>query len=165
MQKRYGAPGPQNGLYKAGTNKWDVFYGFGKDTEDAEHGWNWYGRFTHRPTLDEIKSAILQSIESEYADKMRYGLRWNDLPVEYTEERKSDLTGLLVAMQGGIMQLPITLNLGSYPDGSPVFYQFESAEEITSVASALLEHKTNVCAAEWQEKATIDWSVYESVIE
>lgn len=161
MQKIYGAQGPQNGLYRIGKNKWEVFYGFGKDTEDSDHGWNWRERFNHRPTLDEIKGMIIQVIESESAQRLRYGLEWNGLPVEYTEERKSDLTGMLVAMQAGIMPLPVTLNLGSYPDGSPVFYEFTKAEEVIGVAAAISNHKIATCNSEWKEKSSVDWSVYE----
>ena len=162
MQKIYGAPGPQNGLYKIGKNKWELFYGFGKDNDQEETGWNYRERFDHRPSLDEIKETIVGVIESEYADKLRYGLTWNELPVEYTEERKSDLTGMLVAMQAGIMELPVTLNLGTYPDGSPVFHEFAKPEEIIGVAKAISNHKIAVCNAEWQEKSSVDWSVYET---
>ena len=114
------------------------------------------------PSLDEIKAIIIQVIEAESAHKLRYGLEWNGLPVEYTEERKSDLTGMLVAMQAGIMQLPVTLNLGEYPDGSPVFYEFTKAEEIMGVAAAISNHKIAVCNEEWQEKSSVDWSAYET---
>lgn len=31
MEKRYGAVGRQDGLYKIGRNKWELIYGFGKD--------------------------------------------------------------------------------------------------------------------------------------
>lgn len=160
MQKIYGAPGPQNGLYKIGKYKWELFYGYGRDNEEDQTGWNYRERFDHRPSMEEIKTTIVAQIEAEYADKLRYGLEWNGLPVEYTEERKSDLTGMLVAMQAGIMALPVTLNLGTYPDGSPVFHEFTTADEIIGVAAAISGHKINVCNAEWEEKASIQWSEY-----
>lgn len=167
MEKVYGSHKRQDGLYKIGRNKWELIYGFGidgdpNDPTNAERGWNWRKRFSYRPCLTEIKEVIVKVIEMESAAKLRYGLVWNGLPVEYTEERKSDLTGLLVALQGGLMQLPITLNLGSNPDGSPVFHEFTSGEEIGSVASALSAHKIAVCNEEWQEKYSVDWSIYET---
>ena len=162
MEKVYGSPKRQDGLFSVGRNKYEVIYGFGNDSDNPEQGWNWRKRFDHRPSLDEIKAIIIQVIEAESAHKLRYGLEWNGLPVEYTEERKSDLTGMLVAMQAGIMQLPVTLNLGAYPDGSPVFYEFTKAEEIMGVAAAISNHKIAVCNEEWQEKSSVDWSAYET---
>ena len=67
MEKRYGASGPQNGLEKIGTNRWAVFYGFCKDSDDAETGYNWYQTYNHRPTLDEIKADIVAVIKEESA--------------------------------------------------------------------------------------------------
>lgn len=160
MEKVYGSPKRQDGLYKVGRNKYELIYGFG---EDSQGGWNWRQRFSHKPTIDEIKTAIVATIEKESAYSLRYGLKWNDNPVEYTEERKSDLTGILVALQGGLMQLPITLNLGTNTDGSPVFYEFTTAEELTQVAVALSNHKIAVCEKEWAEKYSIDWSAFETI--
>lgn len=38
MEKVYGSPVRQDGLYKVGRNKWELIYGFGKDDETAESG-------------------------------------------------------------------------------------------------------------------------------
>lgn len=149
MEKRYGASGPQNGLEKIGTNRWAVFYGFGKDSDDAETGYNWYQTYNHRPTLDEIKAAIIDAIKQESEYKLRYGLTWNGLTVEYTEERKSDLTGIIVGLQGGFMQFPIEINLGSSADGTPSVFTFTSPEQIGEVAAGIAAHKAAVSKAEW----------------
>lgn len=163
MDKVYGSPKRQDGLYKVGRNKYELIYGFGKDNENDETGWNYRLRFNHFPTPDEIKSAIIETVEREYAEKLRCGLEWNGLRVEYTEERKSDLTGLIVALQGSLIQLPITLNLGTAQNGAPVFHEFTTAEELASVAVALSNHKISVCEQEWNEKYSIDWSVFDVI--
>ena len=162
MEKRYGASGPQDGLYKIGRNKWDVFYGFGKDAEDADHGYNWYQRFTRRPSIEELKAIIIGQIEAHYAAMMLAGFEWNGMRVEYTEERKNDFTGLLVGLQGGILQLPLTLNLGKGADGSPQLYTFSDAAEIGAVAGLLAAHKSSIAAAEWAAKMNVDWGLYET---
>lgn len=163
MDKVYGSPKRQDGLYKVGRNKYELIYGFGKDNENDETGWNYRLRFNHLPSLEEIKSTIIATVEREYADKLRYDLEWNGLRVEYTEERKSDLTGLIVALQGSLIQLPITLNLGTAQNGAPVFHEFTTAEELASVAVALSNHKISVCEQEWNEKYSIDWSVFDVI--
>lgn len=164
MEKRYGAPGPQNGLEKIGTKKWAVFYGFGKDSEDAETGYNWYQTYDHRPSLDEIKADIVAVIKAESDLKLRYGYKWNGLTVEYTEERKSDLTGIIVGLQGGFMQLPIELNLGSSADGTPSVFTFTTPEQIGEVAAGIAAHKTAVSKAEWEAiNALDDMAAYQTV--
>lgn len=149
MEKVYGSPRRQDGLYKVGRNKWEIIYGFGKDDESSDIGWNWRQRFTHRPTLDEIKAAIIDAIKQESEYQLRYGLKWNGLTIEYTEERKSDLTGIIVGLQGGFLQLPIELNLGSSADGTPSVFTFTSPEQIGEVAASIAAHKVIVSKAEW----------------
>lgn len=147
MDKRYGATGPQNGLEKIGRSRWALFYGYGKDS--AEAGYNWYQTFDHRPSLDEVKEAIISAIKTESDYQLRYGYKWNGLTVEYTEERKSDFTGIIVGLQGGFMQLPIELNLGSAEDGTPQLFTFTTAEQIGEVAAGIAAHKAAVSKAEW----------------
>ncbi len=162
MEKVYGSPVRQDGLYKIGRSKWELIYGFGKDNATDETGWNWRQRFTHRPSLDEMKSAIISAIKEQSAHQLRYGLKWNGLTVEYTEERKSDLTGILVGMQAGFAQLPIELNLGSSEDGTPSLHTFTSTKEIGAVAAAIVAHKTAVCKQEWEEiSALADMTAYQ----
>lgn len=149
MEKVYGSPVRQDGLYKVGRNKWELIYGFGKDDETAESGWNWRQRFNHRPSLEEMKEAIISAIKEESDYQLRYGYKWNGLTVEYTEERKSDFTGIIVGLQSGFMQLPIELNLGSAEDGTPQVFTFTTAEQIGEVAAGIAAHKAAVSKAEW----------------
>lgn len=150
MEKVYGSPVRQDGLYKIGRSKWELIYGFGKDNPDDEVGWNWRQRFTHRPTIDEMKEAIIGAIRRESAEQLRYGLKWNGLTVEYTEERKSDLTGIIVGLQGGFINLPLELNLGSSADGRPSVFTFTSPDQVGAVAAGIAAHKVAVSKAEWE---------------
>lgn len=160
MEKVYGSPVRQDGLYKIGRNKWELIYGFGKDNEEDETGWNWRQRYTHRPSPDEIKSAIIDAIKQESEYQLRYGLSWNGLTVEYTEERKSDLTGIIVGLQGGFIKLPIEINLGSSADGTPSIHTFSTAEEIGEVAGLIADHKTAVSKAEWNEISELNLEIF-----
>ena len=151
MEKIYGSMGRQDGLYRIGRHKWELIYGFGKDSENDDVGWNWRQRFDHRPTLEEMRDAILNAIKEQYAYELRYGMRWNGITVEYTEERKSDLTGIIVGLQGGFMQLPIEMNLGSSADGMPSVVTFTTTEQVGEVAAGIARHKTTVSQNEWAE--------------
>lgn len=145
MQKIYGSPKRQDGLYQIGRNKWELIYGFGKDDESNDTGWNWRERFTNKPTDAECRETILNTIKADYAERLKNGFEWHGKRVQYTEERKSDFTGLLVAMQGGLLSLPLTMNIGNE------LHEFTTAEEVSEVAVGLANHKIAVCNAEWAE--------------
>lgn len=164
MQKRYGAAGPQNGLTKAGEKKWDIFYGFGKDNEDDEHGWNWYQRFDHRPSLAEIKEAIVSAIKEESEYRLKYGIKWNGFTVEYSETLKTDLIGIIVGLQGGLMSFPQKVNLGSNADGTPNTYSFTNVEELGSLAALVGSHRGSCSDWEWEAiKALGDLEEYQQI--
>ena len=150
MEKRYGASGPQNALEKIGTNRWAVFYGFGKDSEDAETGYNWYQTYNHRPTLDEIKADIVATIKEESELRLKYGIKWNGFTVEYSETLKTDLIGILVGLQGGIMKFPQKINLGSNADGTPNTYTFNTLEELAGLAAIVGSHRSVCSNQEWE---------------
>lgn len=150
MLKIYGATAAQNGLYKIGRKKWEVIYGFGKDSEDADTGYNYRQRYDHRPTLEEIKADIVAEIKNESELRLKYGIKWNGFTVEYSETLKTDLIGILVGLQGGIMKFPQKINLGSNADGTPNTYTFNSLEELAGLAAIVGSHRGLCSDQEWE---------------
>ena len=69
MEKIYGSNERQDSLIKVGKGYY-MYYGFGKDNEDAEHGYNYRHKFDHRPTLDEVKEQVLAAIDMETKDRI-----------------------------------------------------------------------------------------------
>lgn len=151
MLKIYGATAAQNGLYKIGRKKWEVIYGFGKDSEDADTGYNYRQRYDHRPSLEEIKADIVAEIKNESELRLKYGIKWNGFTVEYSEMLKTDLIGLLVGLNGGIMSFPQQINLGSNANGIPNTYTFNSAEELAALAAIVGQHRGLCSTQEWEE--------------
>ncbi|MCM1139004.1 MAG: hypothetical protein NC453_10590 [Muribaculum sp.] len=164
MEKRYGSPKRQDGIYKVGRNKYDLFYGFGKDNESDETGWNWYQRFDHQPSLDEIKETIVSQIKAESDERLRFGIQWNGFVVEYSETLKTDLIGIIVGLQGGLMSFPQKINLGSNADGTPNTYTFTSLEELGSLAALVGSHRSNCSDEEWKDiEALGDLEAYKEI--
>lgn len=165
MEKVYGSPVWQDGLYKVGRNKWELIYGFGKDDETAESGWNWRQRFTHCPTLDEIKAVINAQLSADSDERKRNGFQWQGVPVRYDEEAERNITGLSVKIPRlGAAMFPLRFKLGDYPDGSPAFYEFKDAEEFECFTDALLLFSQECYAKSWQAKSEIDWSKFEEAL-
>lgn len=165
MEKIYGASGRQDGLYKVGRNKWEIIYGFGRDDPDAEQGWNWRQRFSHRPTIEEVKQVINAQVSAEADERKRSGFSWQGVPVRYDEEAERNITGLSVKIPRlGAAMFPLKFKLGDFADGSPAFHTFENAEEFESFTDALLLFSQDCYAKLWQAKSEIDWSKFEEAL-
>lgn len=165
MEKVYGSPKRQDGLYKVGRNKYEIIYGFGKDSDTDETGWNYRQRFNHLPTQEEIKQVINAQLSADADERKRNGFTWKGVPVRYDEEAERNITGLSVKIPRlGAAMFPLTFKLGDYPDGSPAFYVFEDAEDFESFTDALLLFSQDCYARAWQEKASIDMDKFKEVI-
>ena len=81
MEKIYGAKERQDGLYSIGRNKWELFYGFGKDNPDDESGYNWRQKFKQKPNLADIRAIIKETINNETDHKIIEGFVWKGMPV------------------------------------------------------------------------------------
>lgn len=159
MEKVYGSPIRQDGLYKVGQNTYELIYGFG---EDEQGGWNWRKRFNHKPTLDEIKDTINNTISAEADERKRTSFSWQGVPVKYDEEAERNLTGLSVKIPRlGAAMFPLTFKLGDNADGTPAFYEFKNADEFESFTDALLVFTQECYANSWAEKSNIDWTKFE----
>lgn len=158
MEKVYGANGRQDGLYKIGRSKWELIFGFGKDSEEEQTGWNYRQRFREKPTFDEVKAIISAQIDLDTDENILHGFVWNGVPVKLDTENQTNILGVLVNLPlRGDGLFPMTFKLGEYPDGSPAFYEFSSASEFGDFAQAATEHKQSAYAKGWEQKSTVDW--------
>lgn len=157
MDKIYGASIRQDGLQKVGRNRWDLFYGFGKD-EDNEMGYNWRTSFDHQPTIEEVKETITTQISANTQKAIIEGYKWNGHLVWLSSENQANYTrDYIMAKNGDLGTMP-TVKLGS--DDAPVYYTFEDIEELTEFVMGMQQHIQNCLNASWTEREEIDWSVF-----
>lgn len=157
MEKIYGASIRQDGLQKVGRNRWDLFYGFGKD-EDNEMGYNWRTSFDHQPTIEEVKETITTQISANTQKAIIEGYKWNGHLVWLSSENQANYTrDYIMAKNGDLGTMP-TVKLGS--DDAPVYYTFEDIEELTEFVMGMQQHIQNCLNASWTGREEIDWSVF-----
>lgn len=157
MDKIYGASIRQDGLQKVGRNRWDLFYGFGKD-EDNEMGYNWRTSFDHQPTIEEVKETITTQISANTQKAIIEGYKWEGHLVWLSSENQANYTrDYIMAKNGDLGTMP-TVKLGS--DDAPVYYTFEDIEELTEFVMGMQQHIQNCLNASWTERKEIDWSVF-----
>lgn len=151
MEKVYGSPKRQDGLYKIGRNKWELVYGFGKDNPGDESGWNWRQRFSHRPSLEEIKSVIFEAINAETDRVILESFVWKDMPVWLSTENQFNYKAAYdLAVQSNGASLPVRFKFGS--DAKPVYYTFESLDDFADFYTKVIEHINTALYIGWTYK-------------
>lgn len=140
-------------------DKWLVLWK--KSYEDDSH--TYMGeKLDHKPTILEIKDIILNWYNSEIDFKILTGFIWNDIPVWLSIENQLNYKAAYdLAIQSNGQLLP-TFKFGTTE--SPVYYKFESLDELKDFYIKAMSYVTDTLAKGWQDKDTIDWGVYENLL-
>lgn len=158
MEKVYGSPKRQDGLYKIGRNKYELIYGFG---EDANGGWNWRERFTHVPTPEEIKNAIIGAINASVDETILTGFVWNGKPVYLSAENQMNFKSAYdITVQTSGATLPIKFKLGEDAEGKPVYHTFTKIEPFADFILKAFAHINTALNEGWKEKDAVDFSIF-----
>lgn len=152
MEKIYGSTARQDCLIKVGKSYY-LYYGFGKDSEEAEHGYNYRHKFNHKPTPEEIREQVLTAIDIETKAKITTGLMYEGYYVKLSEENQ--------------MNYAMFKNMGRYPviikvwdaDGNDVVLSL-TKDEYSEFYSGVQNHIKDCLQACWKEKASLDLSCY-----
>lgn len=62
---------------RIGRSKWILFFGFWKDDEKSESGWEYRHTFNRKPTLSEVKEIVVSAINKTTEEKIINGFVWN----------------------------------------------------------------------------------------
>lgn len=161
MEKIYGAKERQDGLYSIGRNKWELFYGFGKDNPDDESGYNWRQKFKQKPSLADIRAIIKDTINNETDRKILEGFVWKGMPVWLSTENQFNYKAAYdLAVQTNGATLPVRFKFGT--DAVPVYYNFESLEDFADFYTQAMVHINTVLNEGWAEKDLADSMTFEA---
>lgn len=162
MEKVYGSPKRQDGLYKVGRNKYELIYGFGKDREDDDTGWNYRQRFNYRPTLDEIKEVITAQIDNDTDAKILTQFSWNGKAVYLSKENQMNFKAAYdLAVQTGGQSLPIKFKLGEDAEKNAVYHTFSELAEFSDFYTKAIAFVIACLNEGWEDKDSIN---YENLI-
>lgn len=160
MEKIYGAKERQDGLYSIGRNKWELFYGFGKDNPDDESGYNWRQKFKQKPRLADIRAIIKETINNETDRKILEGFVWKGMPVWLSTENQFNYKAAYdLAVQTNGATLPVRFKFGT--DAAPVYYTFENLEDFADFYAQAMVHINTVLNEGWAEKDLADSMTFE----
>ena len=135
-----------------------ICYGLNKLSKDL---YEWYEVYLPKKQTAQLTFAVVkQAIMSDINDKVRTaiisGFVWNDKPVWFSEENQLNFSQAVV---------PVTLKIGEEEDGTPIYHQFNTAEDMKDFSDACNAWKQQCLAAGYAEKDGIDWTPYQQAFE
>lgn len=135
------------------------------DIEETENGWECEEIcINHKePHLEaaEVKKIVIDRINAKTDARILSGFRWNGINVWLSEENQRNFSeAQRVALMTNGQSLPVTFKLGENAEGNPVYHEFTSVEELTGFYLAAVAFIQQCLVEGWQEKDSIDWSLY-----
>ena len=124
-----------------------------------------YKKQTAKPTIEQVKKAVLDDINKQTDEKILTGFVWNDMPVYLSDENQrnfSEAQRIAMIMPDAI--LPVTFKLGEQADETPIYYEFTTSEELTGFYLQAVAFINQTLAEGWQRKDGIDWAPYEAAL-
>ena len=103
-------------------------------------------------TFADVKAAIIADIDERVKAQIIGGMTWNGNPVWLSIENQLNFTNATA---------PVTLKIGEQEDGTPIYENFETADQLATFCAVCNAHKQNALTAGWAEKDGIDWAPYE----
>lgn len=119
MEKIYGTKQRQDCLVRTGRSKWILFFGFWKDDEKSESGWEYRHTFNRKPTLSEVKEIVVSAINKTTEEKIINGFVWNKKPIYLSPENQLNFSAI---ERSENIPYPLTLKINEQEDGTPIYH-------------------------------------------
>lgn len=160
--KQYGANVRQDGIIELSANNYVVFFGFGKDDENDEFGYNWRKNYDHRPSVDEIRSDIEDLVNSQTDEKILSGFVWKGFPVWLSSENQFNFKFIYdLALQKEGATLPVTFKIGQDSQGEPIYHTFDDMEEFSDFIMSAFGFIMQTVQEGWNIKDNVDYNQYD----
>lgn len=116
-----------------------------------------------KPSLEQIKTFILNAINKRTDEKILSGFVWNDNQVWLSSENQFNYKAAFdLAMQTNGANLPTVFKFGSSEE--PIYHKFDTLEELSDFYMKAMTYINEQLAIGWVKKDAIDWSVYEDAL-
>jgi hypothetical protein len=115
--------------------------------------------FDHKPTINDIKSAIISHYNKIIDDNIVNGFVWKDMLIQLTLENQFNYKAAYdLAVQTNGATLPVTFKFGD--SINPIYYTFKDLNDINDLYISSINHIQKCLSEGWNVKDNIDWSLY-----
>lgn len=154
MEKIYGTKERQDSILQTGRNKWTLFYGFGKDDEASESGWEYRHTFARKPSLEEIKELVVTAINARTEEKILNGFEWAGKSVYLSKENQLNFAA--IERSEGVTY-PLSIKVSEDADGSAEYMTFATKQDFVEFSQAASLYVLSCVQEGWTEKDSVDW--------
>ena len=109
-----------------------------------------------KPSVEQVKAAIIADINERVKAKIIGGFVWNDKPVRLSEENQMHFAQAVV---------PATFKIGEDANGDPIYQDFNTKTELKNFVEACVAWKQQCLSAGWAEKDSMDWTPYAEALQ
>lgn len=158
-------------LEKMLSGRWKVHFGIAPFFVGNENGeqiqtdlYVWYETiFVNKPSFYSLKKFILDTINKDVDEKIISGFIWRDMPIWLSQENQFNYKAAFdLAIQTGGQNLPVTFKFGTTEE--PQYHKFENIEELMDFYTSAMKYIDTTLNEGWVKKDSIDWSVYENIL-
>lgn len=112
-----------------------------------------------KPSLEQIKTFIINAINKRTDEKIISGFEWNGMAVWLSTENQFNYKAAYdLAVQTGGANLPTVFKFGD--NDNPQYHKFETVEELTDFYMKAMAYVNEQLAIGWTKKDMIDWEQY-----
>lgn len=112
-----------------------------------------------KPSLEQIKSFILNAINKRTDEKILSGFVWKDNQVWLSSENQFNYKAAYdLAVQTNGANLPTVFKFGD--NDNPTYYKFETIEELQDFYTKAMKFINEQLAIGWVKKDSINWEEY-----
>lgn len=155
---KVGAKERQDQLIRLSDNNYLLIFGFDKEHEEDEQGYNWRKYYDHKPTSEELREDIDTLVNAIVDERIIDGFTWKDIPVYLSQENQLNFKAAYdLAMQTGGKNLPIKFKLGEDEDSNPQYHTFTDLVEFTDFYTKAVEHIIATLNEGWKAKDSINY--------
>ena len=118
-------------------------------------------RRSGRPTLAQVKAAIIADINARTDERILTGFSWNGKPVWLSQENQFNYKAAYdLALQTDGQSLPVKFKLGEDADGLPVYHTFTALTSFTDFYTRAIAFINQCLNDGWAMKDGMDWTPY-----
>ena len=115
-------------------------------------------------TINDIKNLIIDWYDAETKNKIITGMKYKGNSVYLSSENQHNFFDMQRIVNEDSSNLPIKTKIGEINNTHPIYYTFNTVEEVNEFCNAIYSHITQCRQEGWQRKDSIDWKPYEEAL-
>ena len=139
------------------SNKWIISFDIVKYDEET-YTYKQF-KFSHKPTIEEVKEVITQYYNEKANNEIINGFKWNDMNIWLSLENQINYKAIydLININENLV---FPLHLKFHKNGEDIIYTFETKDEYLDFYSNQIIYVKDILQTYWDVKSNIDYNNY-----